>query len=293
MRAPRRRADCHSSRTRKPAPSPSRKPLRVASNGRLARCGVSLSGDSAREEAESRDADRADHRVEATGERAVDRAAADQLQRRCRAPGRRTRTPCAPTSRSRGCRSGGCRSDNAGRRLAAAEHQRIVGAPDRTAARSGCSSPSPALCACVTARSTNSDVIIPAPTAQPQRVAVSAVGRIPASRNACSARHERETVRAVRELERACGRRSARSARKSLTSAAMRTGNPLASNPAIGAPPLLPASSASHVVATSLPTGVTSPMPVIATRLRSVMAKRASRRRRGARSLRSCRPSVR
>ena len=47
MRAPRARADSHSSSTTKPAPSPSRKPLRVASNGRLARCGVSLSGDSA------------------------------------------------------------------------------------------------------------------------------------------------------------------------------------------------------------------------------------------------------
>ena len=37
---------------------------------------------------------------------------------------------------------------------------------------------------------------------------------------------------------------------------------------AIGAPPLRPASNASQVDATSLPTGVTSPIPVIATRRR-------------------------
>ncbi len=133
--------------------------------------------------------------------------------------------------------------------------------------RSGCSSPSAALCACVAARSTKSDVIIPAPTAQPQRVAVSALGRSPASRNACSA------ATSAKRCERFVYLSSLRSsisssARKPFTSAAMRTGKPLASNPAIGAPPLRPASSASHVVATSLPTGVTRPMPVIATRLR-------------------------
>ena len=44
MRAPRARAASHSSSTTKPAPSPSRKPLRVASNGRLARCGVVVVG---------------------------------------------------------------------------------------------------------------------------------------------------------------------------------------------------------------------------------------------------------
>jgi len=37
------------------------------------------------------------------------------------------------------------------------------------------------------------------------------------------------------------------------------------------APPLLPARSASQVVSTSLPTGVTRPMPVIATRRRSTL----------------------
>ena len=68
--------------------------------------GVSLSGDSADSRQKPADADRADHRIEAAGEHAVDVAAADELHRRCRSPVRRTRTPCAPRSHSRGCRGG-------------------------------------------------------------------------------------------------------------------------------------------------------------------------------------------
>jgi hypothetical protein len=63
-----------------------------------------------------------------------------------------------------------------------------------------------------------------------------------------------------------------RSASKPLTSAAMRVGNPLASKLRISAAPLRAASSESQVEATSLPAGVTIPMPVIATRRRSVIA---------------------
>jgi hypothetical protein len=47
----------------------------------------------------------------------------------------------------------------------------------------------------------------------------------------------------------------------------MRTSWRLASNRVIGPIPDLPAHSAAHVLAVSLPSGVTSPMPVITTRL--------------------------
>ena len=59
-----------------------------------------------RQQAEARDADRTDHRIEAAGQHVVDGAAADQLQRPCPAPGRRTRRPCARPTRSRECRAG-------------------------------------------------------------------------------------------------------------------------------------------------------------------------------------------
>ena len=134
---------------------------------------------------------------------------------------------------------------------------------------------------------------MPAPTAQPQRVAV--VGRRPDAGVAkrLLGRGEREAVRAVGELAAACGRRSS-SSRKSFTSAAMCTGKPLASNRLIGAPPLRPASSASQVVATSLPTGVTRPMPVIATRrLRRGHARRLRPRRTRARAVATVLPSRR
>ena len=53
----------------------------------------------------------------------------------------------------------------------------------------------------------------------------------------------------------------------------LRVEKPDASKMVIGAPPLRPASSASHVVATSLPTGVTRPTPVTATRRRPLPAR--------------------
>ena len=124
-------------------------------------------------------------------------------------------------------------------------------------------SPPAAQCACVSTRSSKSAVIMPAPTAQPQRCASSAVGRMPASRSACSA------ASSMNRCERLVNLKSLRSVtsvlRKSLTSAAMCVEKPLASKRLISAPPLRPASSASHVVATSLPTGVTKPTPVTAT----------------------------
>ena len=130
----------------------------------------------------------------------------------------------------------------------------------------------PSRCArCTAARSSKSTPIIPVPTAQLQRLAVSAVGRMPASRIASSA------ATSAKRCERLANLRSLRSptasSRRPFTSAAMRTGNPLASNTVIGAPPLRPARSASHVAATSLPTGVTRPMPVIATRRRILISR--------------------
>src|SRR5438067_1379141 len=53
----------------------------------------------------------------------------------------------------------------------------------------------------------------------------------------------------------------------------MRVEKPLASNSVMGAPPLLPLSTASQVVATSLPTGVTRPSPVMATRRRCCIVR--------------------
>ena len=264
--------------------------MRVASNGRLARCGASLSGDSAESRQKPDEADRADHRVEAAGQHAIDGAAADQLQRGAdRLPARRARR----VHRRRVAVDAVAAREQrqAGRRLAAAEHQRIVRDGRRSGSRSGSSSPSAPQCACSAARSSKSTFIMPAPTAQPQRVASAAVGRMPASRSACSA------ATSAKRCERFANFRSLRSSIsssswKSFTSAAMRTGKPLASKTVIGAPPLRPASSAPHVVATSLPTGVTSPMPVIATRAgghartRLTVAPRG-RSRRGARSRRS------
>ena len=108
---------------------------------------------------------------------------------------------------------------------------------------------------------------MPVPTTQPQRSADSGVGRMPASRNACSAA---ASANRCARLANFSSLRSpiTRSASKSLTSAAIRVEKPLASKPRIGAAALRPASSASQVVATSLPAGVTMPIPVIATRRR-------------------------
>ena len=54
---------------------------------------------------------------------------------------------------------------------------------------------------------------------------------------------------------------------KSFTSAAIRTGKPLASNERMKSIPLSPASAARHVEGASLPIGVTAPRPVTTTRL--------------------------
>ena len=54
---------------------------------------------------------------------------------------------------------------------------------------------------------------------------------------------------------------------KSFTSAATRTGNSLASNARIQSIPLRPATADSQVEGASLPSGVTAPRPVTATRL--------------------------
>ncbi len=200
MRAPRRRADSHSSSTTKPAPSPSRKPLRVASNGRLARSGVSLSVDTRRQQAEAGEADRADHRVEAAGQRAVDGAAANELQRRAdrlaarRARGVHRRRVAANAEAAREQRE-------ARRALAAAEHERVGGGGCRSAAGAASSSPSGAEWRCTSARSSKSTPIMPVPTAQPQRVAVF-VRRLDARvAHRLLGGGEREAMRAVRVVQ--------------------------------------------------------------------------------------------
>ena len=71
---------------------------------------------------------------------------------------------------------------------------------------------------------------------------------------------------------------------KSLTSAATRTGNPLASNERIQSMPLRPATAASQVDGASLPSGVTAPSPVtttlrIAASLMRAYARQVSRGR--------------
>src|SRR5215831_9301805 len=62
---------------------------------------------------------------------------------------------------------------------------------------------------------------------------------------------------------------------KSFTSAAIRTGSPVASNERIQSMPLRPATAAAQVVAASLPMGVTAPRPVTATRV--ILAKVTNR----------------
>ena len=54
-------------------------------------------------------------------------------------------------------------------------------------------------------------------------------------------------------------------ASKSFTSAAIRTGKPLASNERMKSTPLSPATAARHVDGASLPIGVTAPSPVTTT----------------------------
>ena len=109
------------------------------------------------------------------------------------------------------------------------------------------------------------------PSASPS----AAVGRMPASGSACSAAARAKRCERVVNLS---SRRSPiASSRKPLTSAAMRVGKPLASNSVIGAPPLRPASSAPRSWPTSLPTGVTRPRPVIATRRLCSCGSSASR----------------
>jgi hypothetical protein len=53
---------------------------------------------------------------------------------------------------------------------------------------------------------------------------------------------------------------------KSFTSAATRTGKPLASNERMKSMPLSPARAARQVDGRSLPSGLTAPIPVITTR---------------------------
>ena len=104
---------------------------------------------------------------------------------------------------------------------------------------------------------------MPVPTTQPQRVAVASVGRMPASAKACAAATSAKRCERLANLSslRSPTARSSSASSRPLTSAAMRTGKPLASKLAMRAAPLRPASSAAQVLATSLPTGVTRPRP--------------------------------
>ena len=137
-------------------------------------------------------------------------------------------------------------------------------------------------------RKSKSMVIIPLPETRPQRSAVAAVGRTPASCTASSAaaRAKRENgVAYLRDFRSS----TASSARSPLTSAAIRVGNPEASKPAISPIPDSPSRMAFQVDSTSLPSGVTMPIPVTATRLLAVIgslqssSKRSPGRRRRAR----------
>lgn len=115
---------------------------------------------------------------------------------------------------------------------------------------------------------------MPVPTTQPQRAAVAALGRMPASAKAWAAATSAkrcDRLASFSSLRSPAARTTAASSR-ALTSAAMRTEKPLASKLAMRAAPLRAASSALQVLATSLPTGVTSPRPVIATRRRWLMS---------------------
>src|SRR6202022_3495218 len=112
---------------------------------------------------------------------------------------------------------------------------------------------------------------MPVPTAQPQRSPVAAVGAMPASRIACSAAASAKRCERLANLTSLRSETNAASS-NSLTSAAMRVENPLASNRLIGAAPLLPASTALHVDATSLPPGVTRQTRVTAPRRRNRLA---------------------
>src|SRR5512135_405690 len=138
------------------------------------------------------------------------------------------------------------------------------------------SSPPGAEWRCTPERSLNSTPIMPVPTAQPQRSPSASVGAMPASRIASSA------AASAKRCERFVYLRSLRSAvitpgSKPFTSAAMRVVKPEASNSVIGAAPLFAPSSAAQVDATSLPTGVTSPTPVVALRQRGFgVARRGS-----------------
>ena len=96
-------------------------------------------------------------------------------------------------------------------------------------------------------RSANSIPIMPVPTAQPQRRRVCSEGRMPASRIASSA------AASAKRCDRLANLSSLRSATaaassKPLTSAAMRTGKPLASNRVMAAMRLRPSSSVLQVV---------------------------------------------
>ena len=94
----------HSSSTRKPAPSPSRKPLRVASNGRLARVRRVVVGRERAEQAEPGQPDRVEHRIETAGEHEIGPAAAHHLERRADGLSARGAGGVHRRWRNRGCR---------------------------------------------------------------------------------------------------------------------------------------------------------------------------------------------
>ena len=234
MRAPRRRAASHASRTRKPAPSPRTKPLRVASKGRLARSGVSLSGERAPSRQKLARPIGLIIESKPPGEDVVGRAAPDQLHAPSRRPDCRRRRRCGPRWRSRGSRSGGAggparRRSGCGRRPA----DRI--AKPSVSSRSGWKSPSGAQWRCTSPE-----------LAEPQARHCRCPPRRPSAsrrRPPAGSRHRATPPRprrGAKRCERLANLRSLRSSiarrgSKSFTSAAMRTGKPLASKWVIGA----------------------------------------------------------
>jgi hypothetical protein len=105
------------------------------------------------------------------------------------------------------------------------------------------------------------------PIAEPKMIPTR-VGSTPFSRESASAsRAAPRASRTFRSSFRASFGDATCEASKSFTSAAMRTGNSLASNALIQSIPLSPAIAARHVDGASSPSGETAPTPVTATRL--------------------------
>ena len=221
-----------------PAPSPSTKPLRVASNGRLARSGVSLSGDTAYSR---QNPPRPTGLIIESKPPASTRSAAPRRISFIAVPTRLTAGRARGVHRRRVAADAEAAQQQRDARggLAAAEHHRVgrraLGRERGGRCRARRRAPRGAARPRDRRRRRPSCRCRRRSPSAPRR---SRLGRIPASRTACSA------AASAKRCERFANLRSlrssiARSRSKPFTSAAMRTGKPLASNRLIGATPLL------------------------------------------------------